>query len=636
MYPTRRQFSQQGLSKVLATLFVTFRRHASNDRRILSLLCICFIFLSLIVWRLFKLQIVNYDFYNALANGQYEVYKQIFPERGNIYLQNTTLPQDKRLLTENLFAVATNRNYWQMYTVPNEVTDPASTAEKLTSILFQNKTVFESMSQEEYDAMPVKDRDEKIRLAREEMKGNFLARLSKQNDPYEPLFRKATDEIKQQIKVLAMKGIYFVEDPYRYYPEQSWVSHVLGFVGPTEGDKIRGLYGTEYYFDSELAGEEGYLNSQQDVGGRLITISDTDFKPAVDGADIVLTVDHTLQNFICQKLNESLKRFEVDGGSVIVMQPTTGAILALCGAPDFNPNEHGKIQDIAQYNNPAIFGAYEPGSIFKPITMASALDQEKLEPETTYEDTGQVKVGGFTIKNSDLKAHGNQTMIDVLVKSLNTGVIFAVDKVGKEHFVDYVKRFGFGNTTDITLPSENAGNISSLESDGVIYSYTASFGQGITVTPLQMVTAFSAIANGGTLVKPYIVQETRYSSGYVEQNNPVQIRQVISKKAATLLSGMLVTVVDDPEGHSQRAAVPGYHIAGKTGTAQVAEKGVYVQGKTIHSFIGYGPVLDPKFAMIVRLDNPKSAKFAESTSAVLFGEIAKFILNYYSIPPDVK
>ena len=613
------------------------RKIKIEDKRVLILFTVACVFAILIAWRLVSLQILNRSFYLALASGQYEVYKELFPERGNIYLQDTLLSEDKRYSTSNLYPVALNRKYWQVYAVPYHVQNPEQDAEKLVSVLFDRDREREDFVSSfeptpEKASLTSEEIEHEMDRQRANMKNTFLERLSKDNDPYEPIWNKASDELRLRVEELGLQGIEFAETPYRYYPEGPLGSHVVGFVGNVDGEERKqGLYGTEFYFDKELAGSGGYLSSERDVGGRLITISDSDFRAAVDGASVVLTVDHTLQNFICKKLDEALEKYEADSGSVIVMNPKTGAILSMCGSPGFDPNEYGNVDDIAFYNNPAIFLAYEPGSIFKPITMAAGIDLGKVEPETTYVDTGEVKVGGFTIKNSDLKAHGEQNMIEVLKQSLNTGVIFVVDQTGKEHFQEYVKRFGFGEKTGIQLPSENPGNIEELlYHDGIIYSYTSSFGQGLTVTPLQMVRAFSAIANGGVLLAPYIIDRVVYSNGYIEESKSRQIAQVISKRTATLLSGMLVSAIKDGHGHA--AGVPGYHVAGKTGTAQVATGGVYGTD-TIHSFVGYAPVSDPRFAMIVRLDHP-NVRFAESSSAVVFGEIAKFILSHYQVTPD--
>jgi cell division protein FtsI/penicillin-binding protein 2 len=292
------------------------------------------------------------------------------------------------------------------------------------------------------------------------------------------------------------------------------------------------------------------------------------------------------------------------------------------------------VEDQSVFNNPAIFSQYEPGSIFKPITMAIGLDLKLVNPETTYEDTGNVQIGPHTIKNSDLKSNGIQTMTQVLEKSLNTGVVYVVRLVGPQKFREYAEAFGLGSLTGIELDREAMGDTDSLKKRGEIWSATASFGQGIAVTPIQMLNAFNAIANGGRLMKPYIVREFVESSGAEREVQPKAIRQVLSERTSTLLRGMLVNVVEN--GHGKRAGVAGYYVAGKTGTAQVSKKdgGGYEKDRVIGSFIGFAPADNPVFSMLVKVDNPKTVQWAESSAAPVFGEIAKYLLNYYKVPPE--
>ena len=356
--------------------------------------------------------------------------------------------------------------------------------------------------------------------------------------------------------------------------------------------------------------------------------------PATDGSDLVLTIDRTVQYIVCEKLKASVSRHGADAGTAIVMDPQTGAVMAMCSSPDFDPNVYNQVTDVSVFNNPAVFGQYEPGSVMKPITIAAAIDQGAVTPATTYEDTGSVEIAGFTIKNSDEEAHGTQTMTEVLEKSLNTGAIFAAQAVGKDVFRSYLERFGLGIKTGIEFSPESPGDISSLKRRGEIYVATASFGQGVTATPMQMLAAFAALANDGKLMRPYIVAEIRRSDGGLEKTEPRLVRQAIGERTATLLGGMLTNVVEN--GHGKRAGVAGYYVAGKTGTAQVSNPNGpgYLEGVTIGTFIGFAPVADPAFAMIVRIDHPRDVRFAESTHAPLFGEISAFLLQYLQIPPE--
>ena len=310
----------------------------------------------------------------------------------------------------------------------------------------------------------------------------------------------------------------------------------------------------------------------------------------------------------------------------------------MCGVPDFDPNNYSQVESINQFNNSVIFDSYEPGSVFKPVTMAAAIDVGAVTPATHFTDVGSVLVDGWPkpLGNAEGKVYGDVDMTKVLEDSINTGMVFAMRAMGQQTFIDYVKKFGFGKKTNIELETEASANISSLDKSSEIYSATATFGQGITVTPIQIAMAYSAIANGGMLKKPQIVDEIRYADGTIEKREPQDVGQVIDEKTSRMLGAMLVSVIE--HGHGKRAGVPGYYIAGKTGTAQVARTdGIgYSNDYTIGSFAGFGPVEDPKFAMVVRIDNPRDVVWAESTAAPLFGEMAQFLLQYFEIPPVRK
>ncbi|MDP3964121.1 MAG: penicillin-binding protein 2 [bacterium] len=562
--------------------------------RLTFLSCVIFLFVGVIVYRLFTLQVLQHPFYEALASGQHDIYEDLYPERGEIFVRD-------RYSEDERYPIATNKTFKQVYAVPKQVDDPRASAEKLASFL--------EMEEEE-----------------------ILKRLEKEDDLYEPLQRQVPEERAEQIAALNLAGIKFTDESYRYYPEGRIFSHVLGFVG-YQGDVRKGQYGIEGYFDEVLTGAPGFFQAQYDSGGRWITVGDTEFQEAKDGSDIVLTIDRTVQFTACEKLAAAVERHGADSGSLVIMNPKTGAVLAMCNVPDFDPNVYNEVEDANAYINRATYIQYEPGSVFKPITMAAALNEGVVGPNTKYVDEGEVKIGKYTIRNADNKTYGEQTMTQVLEESINTGVMHAESKVGNEKFFDYVSAFGFGQVSGIALHSETSGDITSLEKLQDIYAATASFGHGITVTPLQLVTAYSAIANGGTLFQPYIVDQIAHPDGSVDITQPQEVRQVISSKTAATLGAMLVRVVEN--GHGQRAGVEGYYIAGKTGTAQIplTDRPGYDPNKTIGSFAGFGPVDDPVFAMIVKIDVPKDVIWAESSAAPLFGDIAEFLLQYYEVPP---
>ncbi|MDD5043201.1 MAG: penicillin-binding protein 2 [Patescibacteria group bacterium] len=604
----------------------------SVDRRLILIMATIFLVSVFVILRLFQLQVLQHSFYSALASGQHEIYQKLFPERGKIYTQDT------RAGREELFPAATNKDFYLVYAEPKNVINPDQTAEQLIEVLYNDDEFLSGPNAYNKSVDSITD-EKKLAEARRvvalaNIKEELVAKLSKADDPYEPIKSMVSEELKKKVEELESPGIRFAKESWRYYPEKNIGSHVIGFLSLT-GEKKVGHYGIEGYFNKELSGSQGSLRSERDAAGRWIALTEKEFTPAVDGDDIVLTIDHNIEYFACAKLNEYALRHGADSGSVVIMDPATGAILAMCSYPDFDPNKYSEVKNIDYFNNQAIFGQYEPGSIFKSITMAAAIDQEKVVPSTTYVDEGFVKIGEYTIKNAADKVYGQSDMIGVLNNSINTGAIFVARQIGPKLFQKYVEDFGFGALSGIELETESTSNISSLNKDSEIYMATASFGQGITATPLQMTVAYGAIANQGKLMSPYIVKKVVRKSGEVIETKPQVLRQVISPRAATLVSGMLVSVVR--EGHPKRAGVKGYYIAGKTGTAQVAEKGTGKYGsRTIHSFVGFAPVDNPRFVATVRLDDPKSVPFADSSVAPLFGEIADFVLKYYQIPPDEK
>lgn len=572
------------------------KNHASfQNWRIHALVFLIFAAAITVVLRLYSLQVVAYDSYKILADDQHTIFKKLVPQRGEIFLK------DK----DGVYPVAVNRQTEMAYAVPVEIDDPINEAERVAEILQLDKN-------------------------------EVLDRLAKKDDMYEPLKHKLSDDEVTKIQNAELKGIHLSEESYRFYPAGELASNVLGFVGWRNND-FGGRYGIEAFFEEKLKGEEGNISQNRDASGGLITLGKKEMELAKDGSTVVLTIDHIIQYETEKILKSAVEKFNADGGSIIVMEPETGKILAMADFPNFDPNEYSKTEDISAFRNPAVNDAYECGSVFKAITMAAGLDSEVVNPSTTYNDTGAVKEAGYTIKNSDGKVNGIQTMAQVLEKSLNTGVIYVEKLLGNKNFFDYVKRFGFGEKTEIDLLGEGSGNVNNLKNlKSNIQFFTASFGQGISVTPIQLLGAYSAIANGGVLMKPQIVEKFIQSGGLEEKIEPQEIRRVISEKAAQELSLMLRSVVVN--GHGKRANVPGYAVAGKTGTAQIAstEKKGYEEGKNIGSFAGFAPLDNPRFSILVKINNPKNVEWAESSAAPAFGELMKFLLEYYNIEPTEK
>lgn len=575
-------------------------RHTSKrDFRLETFRIFLVIFAVVICIKLFLIQIVDHAFYQALASGQHEMLRKLVPERGTVFIHDY---KDERIVP-----IATNEQLAFVYADPRHVNDVQKTVEALGEILLYAPEQIESLAK----------------------------RLDQPNDPYEPIQREVPDVVLEKISDLQLSGIAWVREATRAYPESGMGGHVIGFVGADTDGHRAGRYGIEGYFEEFLAGKPGILRSERDLAGRLIAVGDHSIEPAVDGADLVLTIDRTIQFKACQLLHEAVSKHGADGGSIVIVEPSTGKIFAMCAEPNFDPSAYANVKNIDQFNNPTIFTPYEPGSIFKPITMAAALDTGAVTPATKFEDVGSVKVEGWPkpIGNAEGKVYGQVDMTQVLEESINTGMIFTMRQMGQEVFVDYVKRFGFGKRSGIELETEVSGNVTALDKKPELYKATATFGQGITVTPLQVAMAYAALANGGVLKKPMIVDEVRSANGTVEKRTPTDIAQVIDEKTSRTIGAMLVSVVE--HGHGKRAGVPGYYVAGKTGTAQVARTDEigYSADHTIGSFAGFAPAENPKFAMTVQIDHPRDVVWAESTAAPLFGKMAEFLLQYFEVAP---
>ncbi|MDD2785806.1 MAG: penicillin-binding protein 2 [Patescibacteria group bacterium] len=549
---------------------------------------------AICILRLGKLQVVDHKIYGVLASDQHDLETKLLPNRGRIFIKESNESQ--------LYPLAANREAWTLYAVPKNMKDPIKNAQLLSPIL----------------GIPDVD---------------LIAKLNKPDDPYEGLAKDVPYENIKAIKDLDLDGLGYSTQDARMYPEKNMGGQVIGLVTPDDQGNLIGRYGIESSFQDVLAGKPGALVSEKDATGRRLTFADQTFHDAVDGADVVLTLDRSVQYKACELVRRGVLDYEADNGSILIMDPQTGAIIAMCSYPDFDPGDFKNVTDVSVFNNSLVFEAYEPGSVFKAVTMASGIEAGKISPNTTYTDNGVEEIDDFKIKNSDGKANGVQTMQQVMEKSLNTGTIFVERQLGRTAFLDYVKKFGFGQKTNLGLKPEAAGDISSLDKKGDIFAATASFGQGITVTPIQMLNAYAALANQGKMMKPYIVSEIIYPDGHHEVIKPEVAGQPVSSRTARLMSGMLVSTIEN--GHGKQAAVPGYWVAAKTGTAQVAKKGGggYEATEIKATMAGFAPADDPRFVMLVKFDNPRKSDWAETCAAPVFGEMASFMLHYYEIKP---
>ena len=546
------------------------------------------LFAAAIIGRLIFLQILNQEYWRALAKGQQMFFAQITADRGEIFLK------DKE---NNLYNLAINKEWSLVYVAPNEIEEKTKIAEALSQTL-------------DLDKDPI------------------LFKLEKETF-YELIKKKLTDQEIQDLKDLNLSGVYLGKEVGRFYPQESLASHVIGFLG---GDE-QGQYGIEGFYNEILEGKEGFHEGEKSAQGFFLAFSEK-LLPAKKGTDAILTLDYNIQFLTEKLLNEAKENLEAEEGTIIVMDPNSGKILALASFPSFDPNRYSEVEQFEVFQNGAIQKIYEPGSVFKPIVMAAGLDQGKITPETTYQDEGFVKIGGYTIYNYDKGVWGQRTITEVLEKSINTGAVFAEKQVGHQLFLEYIERFGIFEPTGIDLEEEFFSENKEFKKGYEINFATAAFGQGIGMTAMQLARAFSAIANGGKLVRPYLVENSPLLSNSFSEDG----REVISQRTAFQLTSMLVSVVEN--GFAKGAKVPGYYIAGKTGTAQISwpalgvDKSGYSE-KTIQTFVGYAPAFDPQFLILIKLNNPKT-KTAEYSAVPIFKELAKYIIDYYQIPPDYE
>lgn len=556
---------------------------SGSPRRLVLVWALFSVFILVLMGRLLYWQVLRHPELEQLGDQEHYLSRIIYPQRGLI------LDREGRPLAVNLYG-------YDVFASPQQVRDPLHIAETLSPIL---------------DFTP----------------GDLLGLLTS-DGPGVTLARGISLETGQSILSRGLPGIEAVALPRRAYPEGTVASHILGFVN-LDG---QGVYGLEEWYDEVLRGEPGSRGGEEDPQGLEVIAGYGSYVPPEDGATLILTLDQSIQSLVEEELDKALQASGAESGTIIVMEPKSGAILAMASRPSYDPNRYYAVQPQEIFVNPAISQVFEPGSIFKIITMAAALDSGLVTPQSTYEDRGTILVGGRPIYNWDYSARGTTTMTELLRYSLNVGAATLSTSLGVEKFYEYAHRFGFGEKSGIDLAAEIAGLVK-VPGDTLWYESdlgTNSFGQGIGVTPLQMVTAVAAVANGGYLVQPYVVQKIITAEGETVFQ-PVARRQVISPQTAADLTKMLVEAVP---GETSLAAVPGYTIAGKTGTAQIPIPGGYDPVWTIATFVGFAPAEDPQFAILVKLDRPSAAPWGSVVAAPAFRAIAQELFNYLGIPPD--
>lgn len=440
--------------------------------------------------------------------------------------------------------------------------------------------------------------------------------------------KEEADKVTAYIKAQQFKGFGFIEESKRYYPNDRLAAHVLGFVGTDDA----GLDGIEMILDKTIKGELSQQTVETDSYGIPIFKSIFTFASRKEGKSVTLTLDSTMQFIVEESLEQAMQRTKAKGATAIVMNPKTGEILAMANRPSYNPNLFYRYGP-AEWKNRAVSNIYEPGSTFKAIVAAAALQEGVVKPLDRFQDNGYVEVSGRRIKNWDGGSYGNISFLDIIKNSINTGFVQVGARVGAARLNEYARAFGFGKATDIELPGEEDGLLFETQAMRESDLATMSIGQSIAVTPLQLLTAISAIANDGVLVKPYIVKEIRNADGTVDRSGETrQIRQAISPETARTLIGMLEKVVS--EGGAKKAAVSGYRFAGKTGTAErLKSGGGYEEGRYIASFVGFGPVEDVQLAALIVIDDPSGIYYGGEVAAPVFSDIMTKILRYLNVKP---
>ncbi len=548
---------------------------------------------GILIFKLFFIQIVHKNFYAEKADRQYETAPSNLFNRGSIFFSNKN---------SSLVAVATILSGFKIALNTKRIKNPQS--------LYQTLKPY-------------------LKISRD----TFIRHASKKNDPYEEVAIHLNKDQADKIRNLKLPGVSIFKDNWRFYPGGSSAAQTIGFLAYKGNDKI-GQYGLERYYQDVLSKPKNqvYINFFAEV---FSNIKNTLSKTENNQGSIITTIEPTVQHVLESELSDALTKWKADLAGGIIINPQNGEIYAMASIPSFDLNNFQKVSDVGVFRNTNIEDVFEFGSVIKPLVMAGALDANILTPKTMYVDKGEVTVDNKKIYNFDKRGRGRVDMQTVLDQSLNTGMVFVQSKMGHDLFRSYMKSYGIGKRTGIDLPNETYGLISNLNSPRNIEYANAAFGQGIALTPIEAVRAFSSLANGGNLIVPHLVKQIQYDDGLLKTlNYPITSQEVIKKKTSETITRMLVHVFDSY--YSGADKFKHYSIAAKTGTAQIAKSGGggYYSDRYLHSFFGYFPAYNPKFLVFLFLKNPKDIKYSSQTLIPPFINIARFLLNYYNVPPD--
>ena len=560
-----------------------------HKRLKIILLVIVFLFI-LIVFKVFYIQVISYNKLNGKAKGVWSRNLPLEANRGNIYDTLGTL-------------LAGNVTTTSLVLIPNQITDKKETAKKLAEIL--------GVTEKE--------------MAAHVNKKTSIERVH-------PEGRRLSYEIADKINDLNLEGVYLVKEAKRYYPYETWLSHTLGYVGIDN----QGLGGLELTYDNYLTGSNGAIKYFSDAKGNTLPLAQTYEKPQ-DGMNMTLTINFDIQEALERELDNAVSMYSPDHAIGIVMNPNSGEILAISSRPDFDSNNYSKYSMEEINRNLPVWMTYEPGSTFKIITLATSLEEKVINlEEDKFSDSGAITVEGATLHCWKHGGHGEQTYLEVVENSCNPGFVNLGLKLGKETLFKYIRNFGFGKKTGVDIVGEASGILFDKDKIGDLELATTAFGQGVSVTPIQQITAVSAAINGGILYKPYIVKSINEpeTNSVIVKNEPEVIRKVISEDTSEKVRYALESVVAKGTGHN--AYIADYRVGGKTGTAQKVENGVYLTGNYITSFIGFLPANDPKVVVYIAVDNAKGVTQYGGTVHALLSENKNKPLFYKGLQAILK
>lgn len=547
---------------------------------------------------LFGIVVISRLFYWQILEGEKLLAEA---ESQHFQVQEFPAPRGKIFSSDN-FPLATNKEAYLLYAILSEIENVKGAAQKLARIFPSSEGLEEE----------------------------FEKRLSRQDLAWVLLARKVDKEICDEIETLGLSGIGFEKEEKRFYPESSMSAHLLGFVGQDSAGRDQGYFGLEGFYDRELKGRPGILRQEKTASGKPILIGRKFEEEEIPGRDLILYLDRSIQYIVEGKLKDGLEKYGAKAGSVVIMDPETGGIIAMASFPNYDPTNYAQ-EDKNLFSNPIVSESFEPGSIFKVLIMSAAINENIVKPNDRCPVcTGPRVISGYTVKTWDEKYHPDSTMIEIIQHSDNVGMTYVGEKIGIDRFYDYLWRFGIGQKTGIDLEEEASSLLRPKEKWVDIDLATASFGQGIAITPIQMTQAVTAVANGGKLLEPHVVAKIKTRDKEIEVK-PKVIREVINSTTAKIITEMMVNATE--KGEAKWAKPKGFRIAGKTGTAQIPIAGHYDEEKTIASFVGFAPADNPKFVMLVTLREPTSSPWGSETAAPLWFDIAKEIFVRWGIQP---